>query len=97
MADQLASSIKAGDTDIHAFLPRPYLSKLLAAREMLGPRGHGTHLHDHYLGTRGIGYQRQVLATLRSSRCTDDPRAPWRRPVSGGQPTGPRYRSGSHG
>lgn len=81
VANQLMPLIEAGSIDIHAFLPRPYLAKLLAAHEMIEQRGHCTRVHDHYLGTRGIGYQRQVLAMLRSTQGTDDPRAPWRHPV----------------
>ncbi|CCH29402.1 hypothetical protein BN6_20820 [Saccharothrix espanaensis DSM 44229] len=96
VADQLMPLAEAGDTDIHTFLPRPYLARLLAAHEMIEQRGHSIRVHDHYLGTRGIGYQRQVLATLRSTRGTDDSRAPWRRPVSDGQAE-PGARSGSDG
>ncbi|MGM1062037.1 DUF6884 domain-containing protein [Saccharothrix sp. Mg75] len=81
VADQLTPSAEAGGIDVHAFLFRPYLAKLRAAHELLERRGHRIHVHDHYLGTRGIGYQRQVLSTLRSTRGTHDPHAPWRHPV----------------
>jgi hypothetical protein len=82
VADQLIPLTEAGGVDIHAFLPRPYLAKLLAAHEMLERRSHHPQVHDHYLGARGIGHHRQVLATLRPTRGADDPHAPWRRPVS---------------
>lgn len=84
VVDQLMRLTEAGVIDIHAFLPRPYLAMLLAARELLEPSGHRPRVHDHYLGTRGIGYQRQVLASLRSTRGGDDPLAPRRRPVPNG-------------
>jgi hypothetical protein len=80
VADQLMSLTESCDIDIHTFLPRSYLTKLLAAREIIEQRGHCAYVHDHYLGTRGIGYQRQVLAKFRSTRGADDSHAPWRRP-----------------
>lgn len=95
VADQLMPLAEAGGIDIHAFLPRSYLAKLLAAHELLEPSGHRPRVHDHYLGARGIGYQRQVLASLRSTRGGDDPLAPWRRPVPNGQPTATGDQSGS--
>jgi hypothetical protein len=80
VADQLKLLTEAGSIDIHAFLPRSYLAKLLAANELLETSDQRPRVHHHYLGTRGIGYQRQVLATLRSTRDADDPHAPWRHP-----------------
>jgi len=82
VADQLMSLTEAGGIDVHAFLPRLYLAKLLSAREILERGDHPVRVHDHYAGTRGIGYQRQVLAAIRSSRSTDAPHPPWRRPVT---------------
>ncbi|MFL6118678.1 hypothetical protein [Actinophytocola sp.] len=83
VAAQLMPLTEAG-TDIHAFLPRPYLAKLLAAHELLEPPDHRPRIHDHYLDTRGIGHQRQVLATLCSTRGPNDPHTPWRHPAPDG-------------
>lgn len=86
VAGQLMPLVQAIGTEIHAFLPRPYLAKLLAAHELLERRDRRVRIHDHYRGARGIGYQRQVLATLRSTRNTRDPHTPWRHPVPDEQP-----------
>jgi hypothetical protein len=99
VADQLVSLTEAGGIDVHAFLPRLYLAKLLAARKILERGDHPVRVHDHYAGTRGIGYQRQVLAAIRSSRSTDAPHPPWRRPVTDERlpPPPTRHRSGGDG
>jgi hypothetical protein len=56
-------------TDIYAFLPKLYRTRLRAAADLLGHITDFTVLvHDVYEAAPGIGYQRQVLAAIRRSQ-----------------------------
>lgn len=80
VADQLMMLARARSVEIHAFLPRVYLARLGAARDVVEQRGGRVLVHDLYQGPRGIGDQRQLLSRLRRSRSSDDTAFSWRRP-----------------
>jgi hypothetical protein len=69
LADQLAAVTADHDTEIVAFLPKAYLTRLREALDLI--RRDHTHtvlLCDAYEAAPGIGYQRRVLADLRRSQ-----------------------------
>ncbi|WP_447002410.1 DUF6884 domain-containing protein [Saccharothrix isguenensis] len=69
LADQLAAITADHHTEIVAFLPKAYVSRLSEALDLI--RRHHTHtvlLCDAYEAAPGIGYQRRFLADLRRTR-----------------------------
>ncbi|CRK56970.1 Phage protein [Alloactinosynnema sp. L-07] len=82
LATQLLTHQITSGTDIYAFLPHLYRTRLRAAVDLLCQLTEATVLiHDVYEAAPGIGYQRQVLASIRRSqppapdRAADLPRA----------------------
>lgn len=69
LAAQLLTHRVCSHTDIYAFLPGAYRTRLRAAADLLADLAdYAVLVHDVYEAAPGIGYQRQVLASIRRSQ-----------------------------